>query len=261
MTSIIVGSSGVAFIAVIILVAIAPKIFCRHCYEPKEDQTAATNVHEIEEEVVYGEIRFPLDTPNNQHINTNALDCECAKKTTKNTTGSEGTDHDNCAKIKQQMSREVSHTPKIPLRYDSDDNCLTTKCGLNQNIVMTVNPSYHLKRSFFGEADDLNITELIHSCEREASHIPVTLPQSNSGNNGNVMKGHSKSMPPKPSQRNDIFTKADKSKLLPTCGKGCASTPSILLPHCNNYRDKIIKKCDSEESILMTKNPPYQLEN
>lgn len=243
-----------------VVVAIAPIIiFCRRCHEPKEDPPAATNVHATEDEVVYGEIRFPPETQN-EHDTNNPGNCECAKKTTKHTTDSESTDHDKSTKVKQ-MPREVSCTPEIPPHYNSDDSCLTKKCDSKHNIIITVNPSYRLKRSFFAEADELvNITELVHSCEREASHIPATLPQTNSGNNSTVMNGYSKSMPPKPSQRNTISTEADKSKLLPTCKRGCTSTSSILPPRRNNNSGKIFMKCDSEESILMTKNPSYQYE-
>ena len=257
MTSIIIGLSSTVLITVIILIVIAPKIFCRHCHEPKEDQDTDADAHENEDEVVFGEIRFPSEVQNEP--NTVPLKPECVKISTKlkNTAGSEGKpDHGDC----KQVPRDISRTPDVPPYYDSDDSILK-KCDSKQNIIMTINPSYRLKKSFFAEADDLNFTELVRNYEREVSCMPATSSCSSSGNNGIIMKGHSRTMPPKPSQRSIVFKETDKSNLLLTCGKGCASTPTVLPPrHNNHYSDNIIKKCDSQESISMTKNPSYQFE-
>ena len=52
----------------IIFVVIAPKLVCRHCHEPKEDQAtdaaanAAANAYQSENDIGYGEINFLPET-------------------------------------------------------------------------------------------------------------------------------------------------------------------------------------------------------
>lgn len=260
---IVIGLSSAFLIAVVMVVTIAPKILCRHCHDHKEGRNAEGDAHEYEDEVVYGEVRYPIEigTTHNTSL-SNPLYPKCIE----NSPPAEGNTC-KCVESVASCEREVSHTPDLPLHYDSDNDSIIKKCDSKQSITMTQDPSYRLKRNFItAEADNLNCTELVPICKQEASHVHASLPHNDSSNNGNVMMSHSgltmNLNPPHRLERTNFYTKAENLnsiESLPACRRESDHIPPV--PPCSNNKESIIKRSDSEQSIIMTQNPSYNLKS
>lgn len=260
-----IGLFSAFLITIIILVSIAPKILCRHCHDNKEDNNSDEDVHDTDDEVVYGEIRYPIETYNKQDsvaCMSNPLHSECTKNHNAESVSSTEGNNCNYLELIASCERNVSQTPEIPPYCGSDDDDkIVKKFDSKQSITMTQNPSYRLKSNFLTEADSFNCTESVANCERGAA----ILPHNDNGNNDITMATHlgqSKAMTPNClcHLERHASTEADnfnRTEFLPNCRGETGHIPSI--PQYNK-NDNIIKKSDSEQSIIMTQNPSYQFE-
>lgn len=252
----IIGLSGAFMIMIVIVVSIGPKLFCKYCHTKEvHDQNGGQDVNEDEDEVVYGEIRYPPDEVHNKHKHSTSVSNPLYPNCTENQNTIAATN--SCAEsISSTCERDASRTPDLPPRcYDSD----TIKS--NYIVMTSEKPSCCLGRNLFRKA---NCVVSASTHEREPSHIPGAAPHDS--DNDDTSSGQSIIMTKNPSYNLDreFFPEANNSStdselVPPTCGIRLKHNPAVP-PYINVNNNVTIKKCNSEESITWTKNPSYQSE-
>lgn len=215
-----IGLSSGFLMLTIILVSMISITLCRHCHDKK-----CKGDQEIEAEVMYGEVRYPIELISKQNTGLNNSfypKCvECQSEAEAN-----NLNHD--VNLVPTSETETCHTSTSAV-MSSNNVCIIEKPEYDKCKMMTQNPPCRPKNFYCAQS--------VSTCEKEANRVPAVPPCTDSNHDTSVM------MTQHPSNH------FDKNSNSTTCKTECSHTPPVPPYHCSDD--------DSIEDIKMTTNPSY----
>ena len=226
-------------IMIIVMASVAPKLLCRWCHNKESHDH-----NEYEDDVIYGEFRYP-DEPHNKPIHTthftNALYYKCTEGIDATSDSNAVTKANNNIQSSCTCERDTSRTPNIPAHCGSDNNRIIKKSECMQGTTMNKNTS-----SFTTKDNNLK--------EREAIQTPEVPPYYGNDDDGVTMTQNPSSHLERNFLTEDNNITVNCNELVPSCERETNHNNLAVSPYHVSDDDD-----DDDESITMSRNPSYHL--